>query len=94
MKRPSLLTAKEIAKLTGKTKRAIQYKAKKEAWPYKEYKVRGGRIRYYWSSNLPVDVSERTGTKSQKKQSFLVKLMDYLRHGYRKCWMIASRAGE
>jgi hypothetical protein len=51
------LTSNEIAQLLSlKKPRPIQVRAKKEAWPYRSYAVRGGKERRYHLANLPEDV--------------------------------------
>ena len=46
-------TAKEIARALGITKRPIEKRAAKEAWPYIEQAVRGGKQRVYTYETLP-----------------------------------------
>lgn len=51
-----LYTAKEIADLLLFSKRNIQIRAKSENWPYQELPIRGGKVRKYPLSELPVYV--------------------------------------
>ncbi len=52
------LTVREIGRTLGKTDRAIQARASKEAWPFIETngRARGGKIRQYIISSLPDDI--------------------------------------
>ena len=51
-----LYTAKQIADYLLFSKRSIQIKAKNENWPFTEVKSRGGKVRKYALSDLPVYV--------------------------------------
>ena len=51
-----MLTAKEIADLLLFSKRSIQIRANKEDWPFTEVSIRGGKVRKYTLSELPVYV--------------------------------------
>jgi putative transposase len=48
----------EIAKAVGITARSAGRKAEKEAWPFEEVDVRGGKKRIYPIGKLPADVKE------------------------------------
>ncbi|MDR2370917.1 MAG: DDE-type integrase/transposase/recombinase [Treponema sp.] len=51
------LTANDIAQLLSyKDKRPANIRAKKEGWPYRNYKARGGKERRYHLANLPEDI--------------------------------------
>jgi hypothetical protein len=50
------LTVNEIAELLSRTKARIKQRAKLESWPYRSYKVRGGKGRRYNIASLPEDV--------------------------------------
>jgi putative transposase len=52
------LTAGEVASMTGVSKQAIFKRAQKELWPYIEDKGRGGAIRKFEISSLPVEVQK------------------------------------
>jgi len=53
----NLITAKQIAQLTGKTRQAIEKRAKKEGWKYEELKEgRGKPTKYYYFDSLPSDI--------------------------------------
>ncbi len=54
----NLLTAKQIAKLIGKSRQAIEKRAKKEGWKYEERpNPRGGKpIKFYYFETLPSDI--------------------------------------
>lgn len=51
--------AAQLAECIGVTKRTIQKRASKEAWPFKEYPVRGGMQRMYIVDLLPEDIAIR-----------------------------------
>ncbi len=48
--------ASHIADVLGVSKRAIEIRAQREAWPYMEQPVRGGRKRFYCLETLPPQV--------------------------------------
>lgn len=50
------VTLAEVATALGVTKRAVEIRAEREAWPYVEEAVRGGRRRLYAVAALPADV--------------------------------------
>jgi len=50
------LAAFQIARLRGVTPRAVRICAKKNKWPYREKKGRGGAQRFYKLTELPVDI--------------------------------------
>ncbi|WP_457634720.1 Mu transposase C-terminal domain-containing protein [Persephonella sp.] len=54
----NLLTAKQIAQLIGKSRQAIEKRAKKEGWKYEEKpNPRGGKpIKFYYFETLPPDI--------------------------------------
>jgi putative transposase len=50
------LTAKQIAPLLNLKINSVNVRAKRDAWPYRSYAVRGGRERRYHLANLPANV--------------------------------------
>lgn len=48
----------EISEALGKSKRAVEICAKKEAWPFEEEAGRGGKKRFYPLASLPNDVRQ------------------------------------
>ncbi|SNZ07719.1 Putative transcription regulator [Persephonella hydrogeniphila] len=54
----NLITAKQIAQLLGKSRQAIEKRAKKEGWKYEERpNPRGGKpIKFYYLETLPSDI--------------------------------------
>jgi len=53
----NLLTAKQIAQIIGKSRQAIEKRARKEGWKYKEIKEgRGKPTKYYYFETLPSDI--------------------------------------
>ncbi len=47
------MTAEEIADLLNVSKRSVQMKARRHAWPFKSIRVRGGSVRLYPIQKLP-----------------------------------------
>ena len=54
----SPVTIEHLAVAIGVTESAIRYRAKREAWPYKEESCRGGRRRLYDLATLPNEVQQ------------------------------------
>jgi len=54
----NLITAKQIAEILGKSRQAIEKRAKKEGWKYEERpNPRGGKpIKFYYLETLPSDI--------------------------------------
>lgn len=60
----------EIAAALGVTKNAVQRRANREAWPFEEASVRGGKKRLYATAVLPrairLKMAARTAIKAVK----------------------------
>lgn len=56
---PITVTIEQVAQAIGCQKRAAEIKAKREAWPYSEQAVRGGRKRFYELASLPPEIQPK-----------------------------------
>jgi putative transposase len=52
-------TMVDIAQALGVTKQAVAQRANREAWPFEEITLRGGKRRLYPLATLPADVNGR-----------------------------------
>lgn len=66
------VTLATIAEALGVSKQAIAQRAEREAWPFSEEAVRGGRRRLYEPATLPKDVQKALGDQVAKRLSLSV----------------------
>jgi len=59
----AVYTATELTEFLGTTKRNIQIRAKKEAWPHKIESGNGGKTKYYLLSSIPADIQTKIAEK-------------------------------
>lgn len=63
------VTLAEIAEALGVSKQAVAQRADREAWPYTEEAVRGGKRRLYDPATLPKDVQKAVKARGQRIQA-------------------------
>lgn len=74
---------REIALVLGLTKRAVERRAAREAWPYREQNVRGGKRRLYSVNTLPEHVQaallRRASLLKHDAESLAILVREYRR---------------
>lgn len=65
----SMLDLATLASSLGKTKRAVEIRAKREGWAFEEKATRGGRRRLYAVDALPPDAAQRPKVRTTDQPS-------------------------